>query len=91
MNAAAYHNPCQVCRVRPWMWATLFTILGYIAAHGATILFADHEKTIEIPALTARMNKQTERLNEVEKNVAVLPMMQQSLERIESKLDKQQK
>ena len=90
----AHHKPtCNVCSITPDQWKAVVAlgslILGaitYLGVAVGTVLAADHEAvaraSVEIPALKARVDKNTERINEVEKNCAMIPAMQSDVQDI---------
>ena len=89
---------CFLCKITPGQWRWFLSVIGSVAvALGSLAVMVervyavDHDfiarAGVEIPALKIRADRNTDRINEVEKNVAILPLMQKQLDRIEAKLD----
>ena len=90
----APHKPtCNVCSITPDQWKAvvgLGSLIGgaivYLGVAVGTVLAADHEAvaraSVEIPALKARADKNTERINEMEKNVSRIPDIQADVQDI---------
>lgn len=94
MSAEHHHKPtCNVCSITPDQWKAVIAlgglILSAIVSLGVavgTVLAADHETvtraSVEIPALKARADKNSERITDMEKNVSRIPDIQADVQDI---------
>jgi hypothetical protein len=93
MTAPHHKEYCQVCTITPSQWRAVLWLCGvigsalvYLGVAVGQLYASDHETvtraSVEIPALKAHADKNSERISEMEKNVSRIPDIQADVQDI---------